>query len=1180
MVVSGNYTLGYAPTTKTLSDQSVSSTDSLSNVSGTVEGSKITYPAALGDGLNVEYQVAWNGLKEVLRLEKRPATKGNLTIHGTLFYNTSALTLYANQGNVTSTASTNGSLEFRNATGETILIIPKGWARDWSAVDVPTDPGLAGSVQAGRWSEITYNVKRSGSVTYLDAIVPSSFLFDAATTYPVEIDPSLGPYVASPEEHDFQQFQQTSDLTILPGGNLILRNSSLTWEGNYNLNVQPGGSLLLDNTSMTSEPWVAAYNLNVQGGLQLVNAAIRGRLGGWTVNPPASAAFSVINTNVTGGAGNCIFLSGLATPLTVTGSTFYGCGNAGLVLSGGTPFPGTWTISNTRFNDSLYGLYFLNGSYAGATISQDTFEHSRIAGLEADNAVATVSNCNAVRNARGWASVNAAQLTVTTCTGEGNSVAAYAVGGHLTLTTDTLTNSSTWDLYCVAASNCAINGGNNPQWVTLALNSNLTYRHELKLTIVGATAAPLPQYRVYVEDRYGDPAAPESYTNATGQVDLFVSDRRIQPDNSVTFYTPHNIHLGYQYAVTTVIDSDWDRTLYATGDMDNDTIPDSVEADPNAYWFDAANHVISQAQLNLSTFSNRPTVVRDLSGQFIANGTFPDMPAGVYRIAIEAWANATGLPLVVQVANGAGALLLANTTFSMNDSVAWYFTPNFTLSTAGRLSPQITDPNLGPVGAEAVSTIAILRVADAAGVNTTARPGQVTNPVVPDTDSDGAPDGAERRNTSFWQEAELIAQPSFFRVAEGNASSGAAAEHPTGNATILSGGYDGLAVNHTYQLRARARATIAGAGAHMLLGFTCGATDNATTVLLGEEYSWILGPTCTATTAGTSSVRAADVDDMNVSDGTNFVRLDEIALLDLNASNEFGLWSNPLAGDTDFDGLNDGSEISGFFTADFVNASEGVRGASTALSGPRVVFDDVNDWVNLSVAVRYPGDARFYIAPEIYVADGMLDAKRNATKDLVLVNLSDGLNRDIVPDVNFSFFYLGSSSPPTQGGLTQLQGWYSWVYRNLTAGTYHLKLRVNASAAANLAAFTVYVNHVYVQKRALDPMNADYEGDGVLDGLEVALGTFPLNPDSDYDHLGDWEEIFPGNDGWITNPLSNDTDGDGLPDSVEVGGWGDADNSTRTNPTNPDTDGDGLRAAERTTRAGGSPALAKALLAM
>ena len=36
---------------------------------------------------------------------------------------------------------------------------------------------------------------------------------------------------------------------------------------------------------------------------------------------------------------------------------------------------------------------------------------------------------------------------------------------------------------------------------------------------------------------------------------------------------------------------------------------------------------------------------------------------------------------------------------------------------------------------------------------------------------------------------------------------------------------------------------------------------------------------------------------------------------------------------------------------------------------------------------------------------------------------------------------------------------------------------------------------------------------------------------------------------------------------------------TETNPSNWDSDGDGLRAAERTQRAGASPALAKALLA-
>jgi len=117
-------------------------------------------------------------------------------------------------------------------------------------------------------------------------------------------------------------------------------------------------------------------------------------------------------------------------------------------------------------------------------------------------------------------------------------------------------------------------------------------------------------------------------------------------------------------------------------------------------------------------------------------------------------------------------------------------------------------------------------------------------------------------------------------------------------------------------------------------------------------------------------------------------------------------------------------------------------------------------------------------------------------------------------------------------------------------------------------------------------------GDGGLDaatvsGIDGAVGTpdaapidtgvapNPHNPsndtrDSDCDGLSDEEEfstIWPGN--LKTDPAKADTDGDGVPDGIEIGrtasvdaactGFsGDADPASKTDPTRPDSDGDGL----------------------
>jgi len=77
--------------------------------------------------------------------------------------------------------------------------------------------------------------------------------------------------------------------------------------------------------------------------------------------------------------------------------------------------------------------------------------------------------------------------------------------------------------------------------------------------------------------------------------------------------------------------------------------------------------------------------------------------------------------------------------------------------------------------------------------------------------------------------------------------------------------------------------------------------------------------------------------------------------------------------------------------------------------------------------------------------------------------------------------------------------------------------------------------------------SGDIDGDGLSDVDEAAYGTDPLNRDYDADGLLDGEEVYV----YGTDPLNNDTDGDGLLDGEEVNQFG-------TSSTSSDADGDGL----------------------
>lgn len=94
-----------------------------------------------------------------------------------------------------------------------------------------------------------------------------------------------------------------------------------------------------------------------------------------------------------------------------------------------------------------------------------------------------------------------------------------------------------------------------------------------------------------------------------------------------------------------------------------------------------------------------------------------------------------------------------------------------------------------------------------------------------------------------------------------------------------------------------------------------------------------------------------------------------------------------------------------------------------------------------------------------------------------------------------------------------------------------------------------------------DPLNPDFDGDGLADGDEVYMyGTDPTSNDTDGDGLIDGEEVF----GFGTNPLSSDSDGDGLIDADEIYTYG-------TNPTVFDTDGDGVPDGEEVLIYGTDP---------
>ena len=135
------------------------------------------------------------------------------------------------------------------------------------------------------------------------------------------------------------------------------------------------------------------------------------------------------------------------------------------------------------------------------------------------------------------------------------------------------------------------------------------------------------------------------------------------------------------------------------------------------------------------------------------------------------------------------------------------------------------------------------------------------------------------------------------------------------------------------------------------------------------------------------------------------------------------------------------------------------------------------------------------------------------------------------------------------------------------------------------------VSNADEEEAGLDPLNPDTDGDGTNDGDEDTDGDGKKNKDEsevpegkvedkDGDGLGDTEvtdkDPEDGEADITDGPLTNDTDGDGIPDAVDPDIDGDGVNNSDekaagTDPYNPDTDGDGVNDGDEDTDGDGKP---------
>ncbi len=301
-----------------------------------------------------------------------------------------------------------------------------------------------------------------------------------------------------------------------------------------------------------------------------------------------------------------------------------------------------------------------------------------------------------------------------------------------------------------------------------------------------------------------------------------------------------------------------------------------------------------------------------------------------------------------------------------------------------------------------------------------------------------------------------------------------------------------------------------------------------------------------------------DTNDDGLSDSENVARWDCTTCDDDNDGvyNDQELYTygtDPDQADTDCDGVEDGAEIS------YWSGRYHISTYQPYLSDADVDGDGIKDGIEIG-AVGTPQQALYRTLPDRSDSDSDGLADSSEARNNVRVSCNQAQTRAAPmqqPEPptpkslaralrDASDLIEGALYEDTDGTVFGMDG--EGVY---IQGGYGVRLYPLATAL-NLLDSTVDLSELMqpwtmpaaagTNGKLSDPMNPDSDGDTLLDGYEITLGTSPTACDSDSDGLGDALEmqVF-GTTLDKNNPCTHL----------------DSDPSTGTDPLNPDTDGDG-----------------------
>jgi hypothetical protein len=1122
----------------------------------------------VADGTSLEYTVALGGLKEELTIDEKPELEADLLFSSVVRYDDDELDATANEQTLSGYSTVGEDIVLKDSQGRTRFAIPRAFVKDSSDVRPSTaDPADTEASSLFEW--LDYSVYAQPGELWLAVVVPWNILNRTENVWPLIVDPTLVVLDGYSEgNHAYSEcvIYMDSSLTIAPWAHLTLNNCQLFFNGNFDLTVSMNGELTLLNSEVDANDTAFRYGFIVNGKLSAINTLVSHTENGIEVYSPQRVVID--NSTIRQSDGDGLHVDVAVPDLVFENNSVFDNDGDGAALIG---VHADVDVRSNEFAGNDRGMSFASSGILHGLEGNHAANNSH-AGIIATESDLVLEKSSAQNNSEGFV-VEGGTVLIDAGSAVLNDVGVRCVNSNLTLLNADITDSATLD---IDAEGCALTytDGNWYEWSEYLEGTITDVRHRVSVLVLDVEGAAQSSVSVTMVDALDDNDAVGT-TDADGRIEaLYPREFRREVDGSLVFFTPHAVQIGSPYdLVHYYVGGPATLTLFVGGDADNDTIPNEIEDAPSdILWIEAEHKSVepSQAFEDEDAFGGNATS-RGPDGKYFRTGDWPELQPGTYEILVRVAGNGLGASAFIGASVCGGNTLVDAEEHALGPQLEWVETAPFVLESTGRVCPQVTaalnnDSVLVANQAVLVDKLAIARLKDSEGEPTGVWPGAISDALSNDTDRDTLSDGYERSALRAWLEAESTGGPATYFV-DDQAVGGRAIEHSPGAEEIVDGQYTlmDFVEGQTYQVWVRARAE--GGSGTVEIAAALGEEEENASISVDGAYRWYPGPTVVAPSdENVIGLTVSDASDNNLSDGNGSIRLDAIGVFDLATyPSAMGIFnaSRPTAGDTDLDGLNDGTEVSGFFTADEIQAEDYVEqwGITRSLTG--VVFNSAGDAATYDIEVRYDGEYRVLALPEFKIGEGGPSEPPWATlTDLLQVQVVDGEEETVDPIAAESLAYRYTDLPTYTGDSYRQIGSFLDARFELEAGSYEVTLFIDPTKASELEGlwlgFRVAIGSFLLQRHGLNTTESDWERDGVLDGRELSNSIFPLNTDSDYDTMADLEELVPGADTYVTLPNRNDTDEDGVFDDIEVGSSRDADPETHTDPTNPDTDGDGL----------------------